>query len=233
MPQLRQNLTRESVDPVWRGQYQQTLAEAEPFYLVHFSRRDHLTPNVVGLERVIEMMPGGIQLMLLLVHIIKISTLIFSWWKNTPDHLLLDSAPNLGPLISRWEINKFENGWYKSDKILEVLKLLFQQILNLSSFQWDISGPILRALSNNRWSWGIIWSSFICLNSFLFFWGFQSACYQLGCSFEKRHISIYTRARFLVREIFSRLSAGGLFFQRESYVLRARASRLLSRRTNK
>ncbi len=27
----------------------------------------------------------------------------------TPDHLLLDSAPNLGPPISRWEINKFEN----------------------------------------------------------------------------------------------------------------------------
>jgi hypothetical protein len=26
-----------------------------------------------------------------------------------PDHLLLDNAPNLGPLISRWEINKFEN----------------------------------------------------------------------------------------------------------------------------
>ncbi len=25
------------------------------------------------------------------------------------DHLLLDSAPNLGPLISPWEINKFEN----------------------------------------------------------------------------------------------------------------------------
>ncbi len=30
-----------------------------------------------------------------------------------PGHLLLDSAPNLGPLISRWEINKFENYWYK------------------------------------------------------------------------------------------------------------------------
>jgi hypothetical protein len=28
---------------------------------------------------------------------------------NTPDHLLLDSAPNLGPLISRWKINKFES----------------------------------------------------------------------------------------------------------------------------
>ncbi len=26
-----------------------------------------------------------------------------------PDHLLLDSAPNLGPLISCWEIYKFEN----------------------------------------------------------------------------------------------------------------------------
>jgi hypothetical protein len=28
---------------------------------------------------------------------------------DSPDHLLLDSAPNLGPLISRWEITKFEN----------------------------------------------------------------------------------------------------------------------------
>jgi hypothetical protein len=43
-----------------------------------------------------------------------------------PDHQLLDSAPNLGPLISRWEINKLENCRNKSDRILEVLKLLFQ-----------------------------------------------------------------------------------------------------------
>jgi hypothetical protein len=27
----------------------------------------------------------------------------------TPDHLLLDSGPNLGPLTSHWEINYFEN----------------------------------------------------------------------------------------------------------------------------
>jgi hypothetical protein len=72
-----------------------------------------------------------------------------------PDHLLLNSAPILGPLISRWEINKLENFWYKSGKFLEVLKLLFQQCLNLSSSQRDMRGPILRALSNNRWSWGI------------------------------------------------------------------------------
>jgi hypothetical protein len=26
-----------------------------------------------------------------------------------PDHLLLDSAPNLGQLMSLWEINKFED----------------------------------------------------------------------------------------------------------------------------
>ncbi len=29
--------------------------------------------------------------------------------KITPDHLLWDIAPNLGPLISRWEITSFEN----------------------------------------------------------------------------------------------------------------------------
>jgi hypothetical protein len=73
-------------------------------------------------------------------------------WVIPSDHLLLDSAPNLGPLISRWEINKLENCWYKSVRILQVLKLLFQQPLNLSSSQRDMSGRIIGALSNNRWS---------------------------------------------------------------------------------
>ncbi len=72
-----------------------------------------------------------------------------------PGHLLLDSVPNLGPLISRWEINKFENCWYKSVRILQVLKLFFQQFLNLSSSQRDSSGPRFGALSKNRWSEGI------------------------------------------------------------------------------
>ncbi len=70
-----------------------------------------------------------------------------------PVHLLLDGAPNLGPLICRWDIHKFENCWYKSVRILEVLKLLFQQFLNSSSSQRNMSGPILGDLSNNRWSW--------------------------------------------------------------------------------
>jgi hypothetical protein len=74
--------------------------------------------------------------------------------KIPPDHLLLDSAPNLGLLISRWDIEKFENCWYKSVRILEVLKLLCKQFLHLSSFQRDMSGPILGALSNNMWSGG-------------------------------------------------------------------------------
>jgi hypothetical protein len=26
----------------------------------------------------------------------------------TPDHLLLDSAHNIGPLISRWKLDKFK-----------------------------------------------------------------------------------------------------------------------------
>ncbi len=73
--------------------------------------------------------------------------------KNVPsihNILILDRSPNLGPLMSRWEINNFKSRWYKSVKILEVLKLLFQQFLNLSSSQQDMSGPRLWDLSNNR-----------------------------------------------------------------------------------
>jgi hypothetical protein len=57
-------------------------------------------------------------------------------------------------LVFRWEINKFENCWHKSVRILKVLELLFQQFLNLSSSQRDRIGSILRTLSNNRWSGG-------------------------------------------------------------------------------
>ncbi len=67
-----------------------------------------------------------------------------------------DSAPNLEPLKSHWEINKFENCSYKSVRILEVLKLMFHQFLNVSSSQRDMSGPRLEALSKNRWSGGIV-----------------------------------------------------------------------------
>ncbi len=58
--------------------------------------------------------------------------------------------------VCRWEINKFENCWYKSVRVLEVLKLSFQRFLNLSSSERDVSGPILGHLSNNRWSGGIL-----------------------------------------------------------------------------
>jgi hypothetical protein len=34
---------------------------------------------------------------------------VFEISEVPPYHLLLDSAPNLGPLISRWEIKKFVN----------------------------------------------------------------------------------------------------------------------------
>ncbi len=64
-----------------------------------------------------------------------------------PDHLLLDSTSNLGPLISRWEINKFGNFGYKSVGISEVLKLLFQYVFKFvqspTRYEWsNIRGPV-------------------------------------------------------------------------------------------
>jgi hypothetical protein len=56
--------------------------------------------------------------------------------------LLLDSATDLGPLISRWEINKFCS--YKSVRISEVLRLLFQEFLNLSSSQRGVRWSNIR-----------------------------------------------------------------------------------------
>ncbi len=73
---------------------------------------------------------------------------------STPRSPIIGQCPNLGPLISRWEINKFENCWYKSIRILGVLKPLFQQFLNLSTSLRAMSGPILGGLSNSRWSGG-------------------------------------------------------------------------------
>ncbi len=84
--------------------------------------------------------------------VLKIISYASSFWGIPLDHPILDSALNLGPLISRWEINKFENCWYKRVKILEILKLLIQHFVNLSSSKWDMSGPVLGVLSNNRWS---------------------------------------------------------------------------------
>jgi hypothetical protein len=78
--------------------------------------------------------------------------------KVPPDHLLLDSAPNLGSLLGNWHA---ENCCPKSVGILEVLKLLFRQFLNMSGFQWDMSGAILGNLSNKRWSGGT-WKNRAC-----------------------------------------------------------------------
>ncbi len=67
---------------------------------------------------------------------------------NLPhDHLLLDSVPNIGPLISRWELNKFKNCWNKSFRTSKILTLLYQQFSNLLISQRDMSGPRLGA----RW----------------------------------------------------------------------------------
>ncbi len=71
------------------------------------------------------------------------------------DHLLLDSAPDIGPLISRWELDKFKNCLNKNFRTSKILTLLYQQFSNLLISQWDMSGPKLGARSNNRWSGSI------------------------------------------------------------------------------
>jgi hypothetical protein len=72
-----------------------------------------------------------------------------------PDHLLLDRSPNIGPLISCWELDKFKNCWNKSFRTSKILTLLYQKFSNLLISQQAMSGPRLGALSNNRWSGGI------------------------------------------------------------------------------
>ncbi len=73
----------------------------------------------------------------------------------TPNHLFLDRSPNIGPLISRWELDKFRNRWNKSFRISKILILLYQQFSNLLISRPDMSGPRLGALSNNsRWLGG-------------------------------------------------------------------------------
>jgi hypothetical protein len=71
-----------------------------------------------------------------------------------PDQIILDSVPNLGPLISRWKIKKFKNCWNKSFRTFRILKLLYQQFSNVLISQRNMSGPRLGTLSINRWSGG-------------------------------------------------------------------------------
>jgi hypothetical protein len=71
---------------------------------------------------------------------------------GTPDQLFLDRSPNIGPLISRWELDKFKNCLNKSFRTFKILTLLYQQSSNLLIPQRDLSGPRLGALSNNRGS---------------------------------------------------------------------------------
>jgi hypothetical protein len=66
-----------------------------------------------------------------------------------PDHLLLDMSPNIGTLISCWELNKFKSCGNKSFRTSKIMTLLYQQFWNLLISQQDMSGPRLGALSNN------------------------------------------------------------------------------------
>jgi hypothetical protein len=79
----------------------------------------------------------------------------FRW--SPPDHLLLDSAFSIGPLISCWELDKFKNFWNKSFRSSKIMTLLYQQFSNFLISQRDMNVPRLGALSNNRWSGVLVW----------------------------------------------------------------------------
>jgi hypothetical protein len=51
-----------------------------------------------------------------------------------PNHLILDRCPYIGPLISRWELDKFKNCWNKSFRTSKIMTLLYQKFLNLVNF---------------------------------------------------------------------------------------------------
>jgi hypothetical protein len=105
-----------------------------------------------------------------------------------PDHLLLDRSRNIGPLIFRWNLDKFKNCWNKSFRTSKILTLLYQQFSNLLISQRDMSGSRLGALSNNRWSggnqgiqnWGLYnvrsleGSAWLCHSRYVYSRSFQS-----------------------------------------------------------
>ncbi len=77
------------------------------------------------------------------------------------DLILLNRSPNIGPLMSRWELEKFKNCWNNSFRTSRILTLLYQKFSNLLISQWDMSGPRLGALSNRArqlclWCWGTV-----------------------------------------------------------------------------
>ncbi len=71
------------------------------------------------------------------------------WYSTTTYYWTVPLILDHSFLVGRLTCSKIAD--YES-VILEVLKLLFQQFLNLPSFQRDMSGPILGDLSNNTWS---------------------------------------------------------------------------------
>ncbi len=70
-------------------------------------------------------------------------------YDGTPDHLLLDMSPNIGPFISRWELDKFKIFW-QNFRSFGILTLMYQQFSNLLISQRDMSRPRSGALYNNR-----------------------------------------------------------------------------------
>jgi hypothetical protein len=68
-----------------------------------------------------------------------------------PNHLLSDRSPNIGPLKSLWELDKFKNCWNKSFRTSKILTLLNQQFSNFLDFppryEWSkIRGTVQKSV---------------------------------------------------------------------------------------
>ncbi len=59
-----------------------------------------------------------------------------------PDHLFLGRSPNIGPLIFRWDLDKFKNCWNKSFRTSKIVTRVCQQFFELivnfpTRYEWS------------------------------------------------------------------------------------------------
>jgi hypothetical protein len=64
-----------------------------------------------------------------------------------PDILLLDRSPNIGPLITRWDLTSSkiadQNRSFRTSKILTLVSAIFELVNFPTSNEWsNIKGPV-------------------------------------------------------------------------------------------
>ncbi len=114
---------------------------------------------------------------------------------TNPRSPILDRSPNVGPLISRWELDKFKNCWNISCRTSKILTLLYPQFSNLLISQRDMSSQRLGALSKNRWSGGNSKLSKTSVENFIFSFELRTDLERWLCTKDEKNRRWTTRAR--------------------------------------